>query len=81
MSDKYKNKYRIESNRRPGWDYAGNGMYFITVVSNDRINWYGKISNGKMISSDLGKIVMDEWNKSFEIRNELFLDEFMNLLN
>jgi REP element-mobilizing transposase RayT len=59
------------------WDYSENGMYFITIVCNNRINWFGKIENCKMILSNFGKIVNDEWMKSFEIRNELFLDEYI----
>ena len=31
--------------------------------------------------SDFGKIVDAEWNKSFEIRNELFLDEYIIMPN
>ncbi len=30
---KFKNKYRIESNRMPGWDYSGNGFYYVTIVT------------------------------------------------
>ena len=79
--EKFRNKYRIESNRMPGWDYAGNGSYFITIVTNGRVNWFGGIFNDKMILSDFGKIVNDEWIKSFEIRNELFMNEFIIMPN
>lgn len=34
-----------------------------------------------MILSDFGKIVSREWYKSFKIRNELFLDEFIIMPN
>jgi REP element-mobilizing transposase RayT len=79
--EKYKNKYRTESNRMPGWDYSRNGYYFITVVTKDRICWFGDVKNGKMIFSDFGKIANDEWFKSFKIRRELFLDEFILMPN
>jgi len=36
MSEKYQNKYRIPSNRKPGWDYSGDGMYFLTIVTQNR---------------------------------------------
>ena len=74
MSEKYKNKYRIKSHRMPHWDYSGNGYYFITLVTQNRECNLGEIANNKMILSDFGKIVDTEWNKSFEIRNELILD-------
>ena len=40
-----------------------------------------EIVNGRMILSDFGKIVENEWFKSFEIRSELILDEFIIMPN
>ncbi len=79
--DKYKNKYRIKSHRMPHWDYSGNGYYFITIVTQNRVCNLGEIENRKMILSDFGKIIETEWHKSFRIRNELFLDEFIIMPN
>lgn len=81
MSEKFKNKYRIASHRLKHWDYSANGIYFITIITQDRICNLGEIKNGKMILSDFGKIVNDEWYKSFDIRNELFLDEYIIMPN
>jgi len=77
--DKYKNKYRIQSHRRPQWDYSGNGIYFITLVNQYRECNLGRIvqTDGRpaMELSDFGIIVNKEWVKSFQIRQELFCDE------
>ncbi len=85
MTDKYKNKYRIASNRMPGWDYSGNGYYFITMVTQNRKCNLGKIAttNGRVsvIFSGFGKIVDTEWKKSFEMRNELFCDGYIIMPN
>jgi len=81
MTDKFRNKYRIQSHRMPGWDYSGNGIYFITIVTQNRECNLGEIVGGEMILSAFGKIVDNEWNKSFEIRNELFLDEYIIMPN
>lgn len=78
---KFRNKYRIESNRMPGWDYSGSGYYFVTIVTQNRVCNLGKIKDSKMILSDFGKIIETEWYKSFKIRNELFLDEFIIMPN
>lgn len=78
---KYNNKYRIESNRKPNWDYSKNGLYFITIVTQNRICNLGEIKNNEMILSDFGKIVENEWFKSFEMRKELILDEFIIMPN
>lgn len=79
--ERYKNKYRIQSHRMPGWDYSGNGYYFITLVTQNRVCNLGQINNGEMKLSAFGKIVETQWYKSFEIRNELFLDEFIIMPN
>jgi REP element-mobilizing transposase RayT len=79
--EKFRGKYRIESNRLHGWDYAHNGMYFITLVTQHRECSLGHIENGKMVLSDIGKIVNSEWLKSFDLRNELFLDEYVIMPN
>ena len=85
MSEKYNNKYRIDSHRLPGWDYSDNGYYFLTIVTQNRECNLGEIidtdDNVFIKLSDYGKIVENEWYKSFEMRNELFLDEFIIMPN
>ena len=78
---KYHNKYRIQSNRMPGWDYAGNGYYFITLVVRNMECILGEIIDNQMVLSEFGKIVDEEWNKSFEIRKELLLDTYQIMPN
>ena len=75
------NKYRTQSNRMPKWDYSRNGYYYITMVINNRNCILGNIKNGKMVFSDFGEIINDEWNISFKIRQELFLDEYIIMPN
>ena len=81
MGDHYKNKYRIESTRFKGWDYADFGCYYITIVTHNRMNYFGKIENNKMIYNDIGDIVEKEFLKSFEIRKELKLKEYVIMPN
>ena len=94
--EKFKNKYRIQSHRKPNWDYSADAHYFLTVVTQNRECNLGEIVNTKpvethgsvspspqsnMILSDYGKIVETEWYKSFEIRNELILHDFVLMPN
>ncbi len=81
MSDKFRNQYRIASHRRPSWDYSADGLYFITIVTQHRICNLGKIENSRIKLSDFGEIVHMEWLKSFEIRQELFCDEYIIMPN
>lgn len=77
MTEKFRDKYRIPSNRLRGWDYASSGHYYITIVTAGRNRLFGEIKNGEMILNDMGQIVNDEFFKSFELREELFLGEFV----
>ncbi|MDK2843137.1 MAG: REP-associated tyrosine transposase, partial [Anaerophaga sp.] len=81
MARKFCNKYRSESHRFPGWNYAGNGMYFLTLVTQDHDFILGNIANGEMYLSDFGEIVNTEWLKSFDMREELILDEYQIMPN
>ena len=67
----YENKYRIESARLPGWNYASDGSYFLTICTHQSECILGKINNSEMEMSDLGVIVREELLRSFEIRREL----------
>jgi putative transposase len=78
---KFKNKYRIETARAQWWNYANKGSYFITICTANRENLMGKIYNNEMHLSEIGSIVEREWNKSFEIRSELFCDTFVIMPN
>ncbi len=71
--DKFKNKYRIPSNRKLNWDYSANALYFLTIVTQNRVCNLGEIvqimdgvvppqpPKYKMVLSDYGKIVEQEW--------------------
>ena len=82
---KFKGKYRIGSTRMPNWNYAGNGRYYLTIVAQNRECNLGEIKlideQPTMVLSDFGQIVENEFLKSFEIRNELFLDEYVIMPN
>ena len=70
-------KFRTTSARAAWWDYAGDGRYFITVCTANRERLFGQISQGELDVSPIGEIVLQEWGKSFEIRQELFCDAFV----
>jgi putative transposase len=53
---KFKDKYRIETTRLPGWDYAALGWYFVTICVKNREPVFGRIQNGEMLLSPLGEI-------------------------
>ena len=83
MSEKFQNKYRIPSARWQQWDYASEGLYFITICTKNHQHFFGEIKDGKMILNDFGKIVQNEWIKSIEIRPDMHLElgEFIVMPN
>lgn len=81
MDDKFKNKYRISSARASWWNYGDEGNYFVTINTYNKNSWLGDIVNGEMVLSEIGRIVVEEWDKSFDIRTELFCDAFVIMPN
>jgi putative transposase len=83
MTEKFKNKYRIESARMQNWDYGWSSSYFITICTANREYFFGDVLNGKMILSEIGKLVESEWLKTIDLRPDmnLELDEYMVMPN
>lgn len=79
--DKYQNRYRSASARASWWNYASDGIYFITICTDNREHYFGEIVNGEISLSEMGLIIQQEWNKSFEIRTELFCDVYVIMPN
>lgn len=63
MSDKFKNKYKINSTRLKNYNYSQHGIYFITICVKNRKNYFGEIANGKMTLSEIGKIADQFWQE------------------
>ncbi len=51
---KPKNKYSNKQRRLQNWDYRWAAAYFITIVTDDRKDYFGYIKDGKMILSNIG---------------------------
>jgi putative transposase len=59
----FKYKYRIEPARLKNWDYGNNASYFVTICSKNREHFFGKITDGKMILSGIGKNAQTYWEE------------------
>ncbi len=77
----FKNKYRIESIRLPGYDYSQPGGYFITIVTHNRQCLFGEIVNGEMRLNEYGELVKTEWQKTGIIRPNIVIDAFVVMPN
>lgn len=56
-------KHRRRSTRLKEYDYSRQGAYFVTVCVKNKENLLGKIINGEMFLSEIGKIIEKCWNE------------------
>ncbi len=81
MTELFQNKYRIESARLKGWDYGSNRYYFVTICTNNRTHFFGRIQNDIMCLNEIGTIAYQCW---LEIPNHfpfVVPDEFVIMPN
>jgi len=70
-------KYRKSPQiRLKGYDYSLEGAFFVTLTTKKRRRIFGHVFEQKMELSELGSIVEQEWLKTEQIREEIWLDEF-----
>ncbi len=74
MADKFQNKYRIPSARLQSWNYGLAASYFVTVCTDNRRHFFGEIIGEKMILSEIGKFVENEWNRTLSLRPDMNLE-------
>ena len=74
-------KHHRHSLRLKYYDYLLPGAYFITICTYRKENILGYIIDGKIKLNVLGKITEREWLKTFQIRKNIQLDEYMVMPN
>ena len=72
-----KNKFRRRSIRLPEYDYSREGAYFITICSFNKELIFGGVIDGKMILSEIGKIVKDFIEEIPNHFENVFVDEYV----
>lgn len=66
---KFRNKYWVDTTRKRDWDYRRPAAYYITIVTKNRIPFFGSIiksqdaSDSKMQLSELGKLAEKFWRE------------------
>ncbi len=74
--------FRRRSIRLKGYDYSANGLYFITICTKDRNCYFGRVVDGKMVLNEKGKIVMNEWLNTANVRQgDVILHEYVVMPN
>ncbi len=81
MSERFRNRYRIESNRLGAWDYSSPGAYFITICTDGRRHYFGEIVANKLIETEAARIVRECWLDLPNHYSGVELDEFVVMPN
>lgn len=73
----YQSRFRIESTRLRTHDYSGDGMYFVTICTRNKIPYFGEIISGEMVISSIGQIAVNFWNEIPLHFPAITLDEYV----
>jgi putative transposase len=61
MCSQSRSGYRHKSLRYARRDYSLPGKYFVTICTDMKIEWFGKVIDGKMHLSEIGRIASQMW--------------------
>lgn len=70
-----------KSLRLKGYDYSSEGLYFITICTQNKEYLFGEIVDGEMVLNDVGLIVEKEIIKTNEIRKNVRIEEYVIMPN
>ncbi|RKY36154.1 MAG: transposase, partial [Candidatus Omnitrophota bacterium] len=75
--DKYPKR---KQNRSTNYDYSNNGYYYVTICTDNRVEWLGNIANGQMAINPYGIICQQCWLDLPNYYN-IFLDSYIIMPN
>jgi putative transposase len=77
----FREKYRIESARKPGWDYTLPGWYFVTICTLGRKPHFGQVTNATVNLSSIGEYADACWKEVPQHHLHVGIDEFVVMPN
>lgn len=81
----FKDKYKIGSMRLKYWDYTTPDYYFVTICTQDRINYFGEVLMGKnepeMRYSEVSEIAKKYWDDIPKRYPNVTIDTFQIMPN
>ena len=69
--------YKVESNRKLGYDYSKLGNYFITICTLNKNKLFGKIINDEMVLNKCGNIAKEQILRTIEIRKNINISDWV----
>ena len=73
---KLKKQYRL-----PGFNYASNDAYFVTIICADRTRFFGNIINQDIQYSPMGEIALKQIKMAMEMKKNIEITEYVVMLN
>ena len=70
-----------KSPRLAGYDYASEGVYFVTICTHQRQHLFGDVRDDTMILSKLGNLVQEIWLSIPSHKSNVILDDFVVMPN
>ena len=67
--------------RWQGYDYAQQGAYYLTICTDDRRHWFGRITDGVMHPSAIGQLAQQCWDAIPEHIPHVDVGEFIVMPN
>jgi REP element-mobilizing transposase RayT len=67
--------------RASRYDYTSAGVYFVTVCTRDREEYFGRIIDKKMILNEIGNICEEEIHRMVQKRPSVDLHEYVIMPN
>jgi REP element-mobilizing transposase RayT len=77
----FRQKYRIESARKPHWDYTLPGWYFVTICTEEKRLYFGSVANAIVNLSQIGAFAEACWRDIPNHHKDISLDEFIFMPN
>lgn len=81
MTNKFQNKYRIQSARLQNWDYRRNAAYFVTICTQEREYYFGDVVDGEMQLTHTGILADVFWNEITKHANHVELGVYVVMPN
>lgn len=73
--------YHKQQFRLPGFNYASNNAYFITIMAAGRNHYFGEISDGEMHYSEIGEIALHQLNMAIEHKKNILIPDYVIMPN
>ena len=67
--------------RLDDYDYRNAGAYFVTICTDDKRLLFGEVVRGRMRLSPCGRVAVDEWHRTEQLRDNVALDAFVVMPN